>query len=460
MSLLFSLFRENESDEEDHEGGEIEVEAEGSTSVIESAHSDSEFSTPPLSPAIAKLKDLFPSKHEKTPSKYTVNKISELFSLLEIWSVTSFYVSSKDAKKYSMSREEKEHPSKEDEDEDEEEEERREENEESPDSVFEEKQDDDDSKEEKEEKEEKEKDQEKDEEIQDGEIQDETHSDDNDNPKKQDDPPSSEEGSEASTASPSNTINSKTGSLFRFTYNDKKSSTSSSPARKKKKSRLEILRGTKQRMLGMRGQGSGDKNKPFIVESPPTDNEIKEDTDIDISSPKKGILKRRNSFSMGSLDQVGRGPEESYSTVTVVDTKLRNAIDKVRKLKQGTASSMEFKLSQISLFKSKKKDVKKREFDMTDEEREVWELRELSKEVRAAIEGQYVGKNSSSQASIREKHAAAASQAQRQSSVATSPQQLGAVNPIPSLDPEAGTLFRRSVSSSQLTSYTNGFGTR
>ncbi|KAK7084273.1 Chloride channel protein 2 [Halocaridina rubra] len=105
-------------------------------------------------------------------------------------------------------------------------------------------------------------------------------------------------------------------------------------------------------------------------------------SDGPVTSPKKGILKRRNSFSLGTTTTPVTPSETVYQTITVGDTRLRSAFEKVRKMRMETASSMEFKLSQLSLFKSKKKDQnKKTVLDLTDEERSLWEQAELAKEV-------------------------------------------------------------------------------
>ncbi|KAF2359134.1 Chloride channel voltage gated [Trinorchestia longiramus] len=103
------------------------------------------------------------------------------------------------------------------------------------------------------------------------------------------------------------------------------------------------------------------------------------------SSPVKGILKRRNSFSLGSMDtaQEQQLPDGHYQTIGAADTKLRGAFEKMRKIKMDTAVSMEMKLSQISLFRPKKKKypVKRQVVDLTDQEREEWEYFQLAMEV-------------------------------------------------------------------------------
>lgn len=127
-----------------------------------------------------------------------------------------------------------------------------------------------------------------------------------------------------------------------------------------------------------------------------TQKDSSEDTPADA---KKGILKRRNSFSMGSsTTPVVSPPVTPYQTITAGDTsprrnsldlnpeaekevRLRSAFDKVRKMKMGTATSMELKLSQISLFKPKKKEKDhkaKPVLDLMDEERSTWEMEQLA----------------------------------------------------------------------------------
>ncbi|XP_066968600.1 chloride channel protein 2-like isoform X7 [Macrobrachium rosenbergii] len=241
-----------------------------------------------------------------------------------------------------------------------------------------------------------------------------------------------------------------------------------------------------------------------------TDGKEEKDTKApeSVTSPKKGILKRRNSFSLGSTTTpVASPPETPYQTITVGDTKLRSAFEKVRKMKMETASSMEFKLSQISLFKSKKKEnAKKPILDLTEEERAVWELSELSKEVdftkchidpapfqlvertsllrvhsmfsmlginhayvtaigrligvvalkelRNAIDGQYVGQPhrtvtpqvSAPNTPMSPMNSSAAS--------SSSPQRLSSLSPIHYSDPEAGTISQRG-SRTHLLNYPN-----
>lgn len=227
-----------------------------------------------------------------------------------------------------------------------------------------------------------------------------------------------------------------------------------------------------------------------------------------LASPKKGILKRRNSFSLGSTSTpITSPPNTPYQTITVGDTKLRSAFEKVRRMKMETASSMEFKLSQISLFKSKKKDHhKKPVLDLTEEERSVWELMELSKEVdfkichidpapfqlvertsllrvhsmfsmlglnhafvtaigrligvvalkevRMAIEGQYVGQTQRTTPQV--SSANTPTTPMRSSmGLGTSPQRLSNFSPLHYSDPEAGTVSHRN-SRTQLVNFSNG----
>lgn len=177
-------------------------------------------------------------------------------------------------------------------------------------------------------------------------------------------------------------------------------------------------------------------------------------------------------------------------------------------MRMESASSMEFKLSQISLFKSKKKEqiMKKPVLDLTEEERSVWELMELSKEVdftrchidpapfqlvertsllrvhsmfsmlginhayvtaigrligvvalkevRNAIDGQYVGQTSNPTPQVSSPNTPTSPM--RSALVSgTSPQRLSTFNPISYSDPEAGTLSHRG-SRTQLVNFTNG----
>ncbi|KAK3894175.1 hypothetical protein Pcinc_002051 [Petrolisthes cinctipes] len=223
-------------------------------------------------------------------------------------------------------------------------------------------------------------------------------------------------------------------------------------------------------------------------------------------SPKKGILKRRNSFSLGSTSTpTDVAPEAHYQTITVADTRLRAAFEKVRRMRMETATSMELKLSQISLFKSKKKDQinKKPQLDLTEEERSVWEMMELAKEVdftqchidpapfqlvertsllrvhsmfsmlginhayvtaigrligvlalkevRMAIDGQYVGQGQSTTPQVSSPNTPT-SPMRSSLSPGTSPQRL---MPPAVSDPEAGMVSHRG-SRTQLVNYANG----
>ncbi|XP_063841828.1 chloride channel protein 2-like isoform X3 [Scylla paramamosain] len=237
----------------------------------------------------------------------------------------------------------------------------------------------------------------------------------------------------------------------------------------------------------------------------------RDDTDSkktsDLMSPKKGILKRRNSFSLGSTSTPNVPPDTHYQTITVADTRLRSAFEKMRRMRMETASSMELKLSQISLFKSKKKEQtnKKPQLDMTDEERSIWEKMELSKEVdftkvridpapfqlvertsllrvhsmfsmlginhayvtaigrligvlalkevRMAIDGQYVGQGQSTTPQVSSPNTPT-SPMRAPLGPSTSPQRLTSITPLQFSDPEAGTVSHRG-SRTQLV-YQNG----
>ncbi|XP_018013594.1 chloride channel protein 2 isoform X3 [Hyalella azteca] len=127
------------------------------------------------------------------------------------------------------------------------------------------------------------------------------------------------------------------------------------------------------------GAGSDAEDDPDSTHSSPTVSRRMD------SPPMKSILKRRNSFSLGAINIAPepRAPDGHYQTIGTADTKLRSAFEKVRKLKMDTAVSMELKLSQISLFRPKKKEypVKRQVVDLTDEEREEWEHLQLAMEV-------------------------------------------------------------------------------
>ncbi|KAK8725221.1 hypothetical protein OTU49_010760 [Cherax quadricarinatus] len=229
----------------------------------------------------------------------------------------------------------------------------------------------------------------------------------------------------------------------------------------------------------------------------------------DVLSPKKGILKRRNSFSLGMTSSPDTSASEThYQTITVGDTRLRSAFEKVRRMRMETASSMELKLSQLSLFKSKKKDqnAKKPQLDLSDEERSIWEMMELAKEVdfskchidpapfqlvertsllrvhsmfsmlginhayvtaigrligvlalkevRMAIDGQYVGQAQSTtpQASLPN---TPTSPMRSSIGSSVSPQRLGPLSTVQLSDPEAGMVSNRG-SRAQLINYPNG----
>nr|XP_045625586.1 chloride channel protein 2-like isoform X1 [Procambarus clarkii] len=229
----------------------------------------------------------------------------------------------------------------------------------------------------------------------------------------------------------------------------------------------------------------------------------------DILSPKKGILKRRNSFSLGMATSSDVAtPETHYQTITVGDTRLRSAFEKVRRMRMETASSMELKLSQLSLFKSKKKDqnAKKPQLDLSDEDRTVWEMMELAKEVdfskchidpapfqlvertsllrvhsmfsmlginhayvtaigrligvlalkevRMAIDGQYVGQPQSTTPQVSLPNTPT-SPMRSAIGPSTSPQRLGTLSAVQFSDPEAGTISNRG-SRAQLINYPNG----
>ncbi|XP_050726376.1 chloride channel protein 2-like isoform X2 [Eriocheir sinensis] len=233
----------------------------------------------------------------------------------------------------------------------------------------------------------------------------------------------------------------------------------------------------------------------------------------ELLSPKKGILKRRNSFSLGSTSVPSDVASDThYQTITVADTRLRSAFEKMRRMRMETASSMELKLSQISLFKSKKKDQtnKKPQLDMTDEERSIWEKMELSKEVdfskvhidpapfqlvertsllrvhsmfsmlginhayvtaigrligvlalkevRMAIDGQYMGQGQSTTPQVSSPNTPTSPSRPSPIGPSTSPQQLTSLAPLQFSDPEAGTVTHRG-SRTQLV-YQNGNSTR
>ncbi|XP_071538119.1 chloride channel protein 2-like isoform X3 [Panulirus ornatus] len=226
-------------------------------------------------------------------------------------------------------------------------------------------------------------------------------------------------------------------------------------------------------------------------------------------SPKKGILKRRNSFSLGMTSTPDVSPAEAhYQTITVGDTRLRTAFEKVRRMRMETASSVELKLSQLSLFKSKKKDqnAKKPQLDLTEEERAVWEMMELSKEVdfskchidpapfqlvertsllrvhsmfsmlginhayvtaigrligvvalkevRMAIDGQYVGQPQSTTPQASSPNTPTSPMRSSLAS-STSPQRLASQSPLHFSDPEAGTVSHRG-SRTHLLNFPNG----
>lgn len=232
----------------------------------------------------------------------------------------------------------------------------------------------------------------------------------------------------------------------------------------------------------------------------------------ELLSPKKGILKRRNSFSLGSSSTPADVPPDThYQTITVADTRLRSAFEKMRRMRMETASSMELKLSQLSLFKSKKKDQtnKKPQLDMTDEERSIWEKMELSKEVdftkvhidpapfqlvertsllrvhsmfsmlginhayvtaigrligvlalkevRMAIDGQYVGQAQPTTPQVSSPNTPT-SPMRSPLAPSTSPQRLTSLAPLQFSDPEAGTVSHRG-SRAQLI-YQNGSSKR
>ncbi|XP_042877634.1 chloride channel protein 2-like isoform X3 [Penaeus japonicus] len=326
----------------------------------------------------------------------------------------------------------------------------------------------------------------------------------------------------------------------------------------KKRSTFDLLKdtGNKLRSASYRKKENGEKDpvkmlrrRAALKRSNSLDSasfravSSEDTTDTKVSkteSPKKGILKRRNSFSLGSVTTpIASPPETPYQTITAGDTKdeeeseveggmssdardeeetelclrkisdarLRSAFEKMR-MRMESASSMEFKLSQISLFKSKKKDqiMKKPILDLTEEERSVWELMELSKEVdftkchidpapfqlvertsllrvhsmfsmlginhayvtaigrligvvalkevRNAIDGQYVGQTSNPTPQVSSPNTPTSPM--RSTLVSgTSPQRLSTFNPISYSDPEAGTLSHRG-SRTQLVNFTNG----
>ncbi|XP_068244482.1 chloride channel protein 2-like isoform X2 [Palaemon carinicauda] len=300
---------------------------------------------------------------------------------------------------------------------------------------------------------------------------------------------------------------------------------STTPEKSKKKSAIDVLKGGKSRKKGSGRKDVKDLRRATLKRSNSFDSssfmattqkddtadgkeEKDENAPESVTSPKKGILKRRNSFSLGSTTTpVVSPPETPYQTITVGDTKLRSAFEKVRRMKMETASSMEFKLSQISLFKSKKKEnAKKPVLDLTEEERAAWELEELSqevdfskchidpapfqlvertsllrvhsmfsmlginhayvtaigrligvvalKELRMAIDGQYVGQPhrtvtpqvSAPNTPMSPMNSSAAS--------SSSPQRLSSLSPIHYSDPEAGTISQRG-SRTQLLNYPN-----
>ncbi|XP_069993071.1 chloride channel protein 2 isoform X4 [Penaeus vannamei] len=326
----------------------------------------------------------------------------------------------------------------------------------------------------------------------------------------------------------------------------------------KKRSTFDLLKGTgnKLRSASYRKKENGEKDpvkelrrRATLKRSNSLDSasfravSTEDTTDTKVAkteSPKKGILKRRNSFSLGSATTpIASPPETPYQTITAGDTKeeeeseveggmssdarddeetelclrkisdarLRSAFEKMR-MRMESASSMEFKLSQISLFKSKKKEqiMKKPVLDLTEEERSVWELMELSKEVdftrchidpapfqlvertsllrvhsmfsmlginhayvtaigrligvvalkevRNAIDGQYVGQTSNPTPQVSSPNTPTSPM--RSALVSgTSPQRLSTFNPISYSDPEAGTLSHRG-SRTQLVNFTNG----
>ncbi|CAL4058758.1 unnamed protein product, partial [Meganyctiphanes norvegica] len=228
----------------------------------------------------------------------------------------------------------------------------------------------------------------------------------------------------------------------------------------------------------------------------------------------ESILKRRNSFSIGtSTTPVVSPPTTPYQTITAGDTRLRSAFDKVRRMKMETATSMEMKLSQISLFKPRKKEKdlnKKPILDLTEEERSVWEMMELAKpvdflkvqidpapfqlvertsllrvhsmfsmlginhayvttigrligvvalvELRAAIEGQYVGRNQQQQSITPQASQPATPTSPLHSSLGsgTSPQRMSTIPSYgPHSDPETGQLSHRG-SRVPLVNFSNG----